>query len=69
MLQIKTDRCREISESEIKEKALVYSSWSLLLKLHPQKEPVLVSNFVVDFVRNPNPKPFLPALHYLLSFD
>jgi hypothetical protein len=30
---------------------------------------MLVSNFSFDLVRNPNPKPFLPALHYLFSFD
>jgi hypothetical protein len=35
----------------------------------PQKEPVLVSNFSFDLVRNSNPKPSLPALHCLLSFD
>jgi hypothetical protein len=36
---------------------------------HPQKEPVLVSNSAFDLVRNSNPKPSLPALHCLLSFD
>jgi hypothetical protein len=30
---------------------------------------MLVSNFDFDLVRNPNPKTFLPSLHYLFSFD
>jgi hypothetical protein len=30
---------------------------------------MLVSNFAFDLVRNPNPKPLLPALHYLFPFD
>ena len=69
MLRIKTDRCGEINESKKKGKALVCSFWSLLSNLHPQKEPVLVSNFAFDLVRNSNPKPSLPALHCLLSFE
>jgi hypothetical protein len=30
---------------------------------------MLVSNFSFDLVRNPNPKPLLPALHNLFPFD
>ena len=67
MLRIKTNICREINESKIKEKALVCRSYSLLSKLHPQKEPVLVSNFSFDLGRNPNPKT-LPTCTSLSTF-